>query len=127
MIRRPPRSTLFPYTTLFRSHVAGYEPQAPRENPVLRELRGDRPRRDAAPRERAADGGEAPNPAGTAWGQRVQGWHRRRGDPGLAPQAQYRRAVGRAAAEGQDFHVGGAQEEVCEASQGDRSVPQVRQ
>src|SRR5436853_2528904 len=23
MIRRPPRSTLFPYTTLFRSHVAG--------------------------------------------------------------------------------------------------------
>src|SRR3712207_8378246 len=27
MIRRPPRSTLFPYTTLFRSHaVAGGEP-----------------------------------------------------------------------------------------------------
>src|SRR5205807_6838989 len=25
MIRRPPRSTLFPYTTLFRSH--GYQPQ----------------------------------------------------------------------------------------------------
>src|SRR2546426_12586208 len=24
MIRRPPRSTLFPYTTLFRSHVAVY-------------------------------------------------------------------------------------------------------
>src|SRR5258708_20871182 len=24
MIRRPPRSTLFPYTTLFRSDVAGY-------------------------------------------------------------------------------------------------------
>src|SRR5260370_2314157 len=23
MIRRPPRSTLFPYTTLFRSHVPG--------------------------------------------------------------------------------------------------------
>src|SRR5258708_17871019 len=23
MIRRPPRSTLFPYTTLFRSHYAG--------------------------------------------------------------------------------------------------------
>src|SRR5438034_4669751 len=23
MIRRPPRSTLFPYTTLFRSHVEG--------------------------------------------------------------------------------------------------------
>src|SRR3712207_8410954 len=25
MIRRPPRSTLFPYTTLFRSHVLGSE------------------------------------------------------------------------------------------------------
>src|SRR5260370_8920590 len=25
MIRRPPRSTLFPYTTLFRSEVHGYE------------------------------------------------------------------------------------------------------
>src|SRR3989475_11969798 len=25
MIRRPPRSTLFPYTTLFRSQVAGAE------------------------------------------------------------------------------------------------------
>src|SRR3712207_7131219 len=27
MIRRPPRSTLFPYTTLFRSVVADEEPQ----------------------------------------------------------------------------------------------------
>src|SRR3712207_7658297 len=26
MIRRPPRSTLFPYTTLFRSVIAGVEP-----------------------------------------------------------------------------------------------------
>src|SRR5258708_30495663 len=25
MIRRPPRSTLFPYTTLFRSHLARYD------------------------------------------------------------------------------------------------------
>src|SRR3712207_7408749 len=25
MIRRPPRSTLFPYTTLFRSHAPGVE------------------------------------------------------------------------------------------------------
>src|SRR2546426_8407096 len=75
MIRRPPRSTLFPYTTLFRSHVAGYEPQAPRENPVLRELRGDRPRRDAAPRERAADGGEAPDPAGDRKSTRLNSSH----------------------------------------------------
>src|SRR2546427_9650743 len=27
MIRRPPRSTLFPYTTLFRSHVLGHVAQ----------------------------------------------------------------------------------------------------
>src|SRR5438034_7202060 len=31
MIRRPPRSTLFPYTTLFRSRgTLGYVPQNPR-------------------------------------------------------------------------------------------------
>src|SRR5256885_3843400 len=29
MIRRPPRSTLFPYTTLFRSRAAGLEVVAP--------------------------------------------------------------------------------------------------
>src|SRR2546429_9460085 len=29
MIRRPPRSTLFPYTTLFRSHVARDHPRPP--------------------------------------------------------------------------------------------------
>src|SRR3989449_6683063 len=47
MIRRPPRSTLFPYTTLFRSHVlhrsddagAGAEPQV-----GGRGARGDGPR-----------------------------------------------------------------------------------
>src|SRR2546430_6534592 len=36
MIRRPPRSTLFPYTTLFRSIVNGekvYQPQLGRRNP----------------------------------------------------------------------------------------------
>src|SRR3712207_7415680 len=27
MIRRPPRSTLFPYTTLFRSHPRGQHPR----------------------------------------------------------------------------------------------------
>src|SRR2546430_8293758 len=27
MIRRPPRSTLFPYTTLFRSHLAAVAPK----------------------------------------------------------------------------------------------------
>src|SRR2546430_6591706 len=29
MIRRPPRSTLFPYTTLFRSHLGGCERREP--------------------------------------------------------------------------------------------------
>src|SRR2546425_9741637 len=28
MIRRPPRSTLFPYTTLFRSHILPYPARA---------------------------------------------------------------------------------------------------
>src|SRR2546430_4213101 len=33
MIRRPPRSTLFPYTTLFRSHVTdGSLPTEPKSN-----------------------------------------------------------------------------------------------
>src|SRR3712207_8705421 len=41
MIRRPPRSTLFPYTTLFRSRV-----------PVGRALRGDVPRGDVLRRRR---------------------------------------------------------------------------
>src|SRR2546428_8394086 len=41
MIRRPPRSTLFPYTTLFRSHAAA----------VLREHGRDRlPRQHLVPR-----------------------------------------------------------------------------
>src|SRR5256885_9106940 len=31
MIRRPPRSTLFPYTTLFRSHEQRYPERIPRE------------------------------------------------------------------------------------------------
>src|SRR5437764_10017488 len=33
MIRRPPRSTLFPYTTLFRSRLAGNLPD-PKKNSV---------------------------------------------------------------------------------------------
>src|SRR5205823_7278272 len=37
MIRRPPSSTLFPYTTLFRSHGDGHRPHPSRHG-------GDRPR-----------------------------------------------------------------------------------
>src|SRR3712207_7830647 len=32
MIRRPPRSTLFPYTTLFRSRIASVNGSSPRAN-----------------------------------------------------------------------------------------------
>src|SRR5688572_31808033 len=42
MIRRPPRSTLFPYTTLFRSRHARHAPHAERG------LRGGPRRRDLA-------------------------------------------------------------------------------
>src|SRR3712207_8185135 len=41
MIRRPPRSTLFPYTTLFRSHLpelVGVLPRAVRVDPQQRRL-----------------------------------------------------------------------------------------
>src|SRR5258705_935640 len=36
MIRRPPRSTLFPYTTLFRSHGAATSPAPRRRGRSLR-------------------------------------------------------------------------------------------
>src|SRR5258705_5722656 len=36
MIRRPPRSTLFPYTTLFRSHLAGGDPVLSLHEAVVR-------------------------------------------------------------------------------------------
>src|SRR3712207_7612761 len=65
MIRRPPRSTLFPYTTLFRSDVAGVvdgsdqdegrgrrgeEPHLPEDlvHEVVGEREGDRPRVEPA-------------------------------------------------------------------------------
>src|SRR5256885_13138147 len=37
MIRRPPRSTLFPYTTLFRSPRAGHLPRGVRAREDLRQ------------------------------------------------------------------------------------------
>src|SRR2546430_12519542 len=69
MIRRPPRSTLFPYTTLFRSHPRHGKSIYPGKNPgggfhrrstyarekTARE-RGHRPRLDAQSRDR---GGQA--------------------------------------------------------------------
>src|SRR3712207_7254642 len=41
MIRRPPRSTLFPYTTLFRSHQAGV-PEKPLFGHALGRRHGER-------------------------------------------------------------------------------------
>src|SRR3989337_3557696 len=42
MIRRPPRSTLFPYTTLFRSHPPRRWRRSGRRSPSRRGTRGDR-------------------------------------------------------------------------------------
>src|SRR2546425_11408654 len=49
MIRRPPRSTLFPYTTLFRSPAALARSAADADDPAG----GDRPRRQRGPGGRA--------------------------------------------------------------------------
>src|SRR5256885_8603358 len=54
MIRRPPRSTLFPYTTLFRSAVVGLQGQGrPREADP--ELRCPRPFRGRALADRSEE------------------------------------------------------------------------
>src|SRR2546425_2185225 len=45
MIRRPPRSTLFPYTTLFRSHVEPRRAQAPAQHDEAAHDLGHLPRR----------------------------------------------------------------------------------
>src|SRR5256885_15802859 len=42
MIRRPPRSTLFPYTTLFRSHVGAADRNDQQHAEYQREPRDDR-------------------------------------------------------------------------------------
>src|SRR2546425_8167780 len=55
MIRRPPRSTLFPYTTLFRSPLARAHPvRRSRRDRAARAAAGARDGQDGAPhRERA--------------------------------------------------------------------------
>src|SRR2546427_3551332 len=59
MIRRPPRSTLFPYTTLFRSKPKRAGPLRSRAWAILRDIAADstilkayRPQNDSAPRGR---------------------------------------------------------------------------
>src|SRR5262245_62993270 len=55
MIRRPPRSTLFPYTTLFRSGAPAFQvtegllaSRRPADRDALRTLRGAKPDEQAA-------------------------------------------------------------------------------
>src|SRR5438552_13167016 len=66
MIRRPPRSTLFPYTTLFRSHV----PQALDRSD---QRRGARARALLQPvRRRLPEGGHRPRPQGARRSRRSE-------------------------------------------------------
>src|SRR3712207_8548311 len=58
MIRRPPRSTLFPYTTLFRSHVR--DRAAPLQEPSVRQR--ESLRADLARCDQSADSLGAPFP-----------------------------------------------------------------
>src|SRR3712207_6964906 len=64
MIRRPPRSTLFPYTTLFRSHAQVQVAHLLLQPRHLREHRADARAHLAADHEDARGGGEgaAPQP-----------------------------------------------------------------
>src|SRR3712207_7803047 len=65
MIRRPPRSTLFPYTTLFRSRIGAGRRQraggrARADGDPARAGRGGGVRRPGDPRARARRGGAGP-------------------------------------------------------------------
>src|SRR5947209_16891620 len=60
MIRRPPRSTLFPYTTLFRSGLAcpapsGRKPNTVPSPPPADQLVNDRPQQQRRPDHRVLD------------------------------------------------------------------------
>src|SRR2546425_1471228 len=58
MIRRPPRSTLFPYTTLFRSDLEGARQVAARERARVRPDLVRRPDRDDVAAQLARAGAE---------------------------------------------------------------------
>src|SRR3712207_7069498 len=61
MIRRPPRSTLFPYTTLFRSGLRGLAPAARSPGRRRRHRRRPRPRRPRRVPRRPVPPGRAPS------------------------------------------------------------------
>src|SRR2546430_9148551 len=68
MIRRPPRSTLFPYTTLFRSQYAGLAALTGSQEPVTRMVSGLRAKRDLLVRGlNAIDGVSCATPAGAVY------------------------------------------------------------
>src|SRR2546426_4985259 len=62
MIRRPPRSTLFPYTTLFRSRVRAAAHRFPGRSRSARRGRGRGEPAGADPSHRAHDHGGAAGP-----------------------------------------------------------------
>src|SRR2546426_1606696 len=64
MIRRPPRSTLFPYTTLFRSRASG--PGGGRSPPSVAPAGSAAPARDPCPRRATRGGGRRRRRAGGA-------------------------------------------------------------
>src|SRR5690349_23357724 len=76
MLRRPPRSTLFPYTTLFRSPARGFAANDPRAEAIAGASRAEAAR------------GRVPPPASRAAAEAA-----RRG--GRAPAAHLSRAAGR--------------------------------
>src|SRR3712207_9054495 len=77
MIRRPPRSTLFPYTTLFRSNASAYAPTAREDDGVLAALR---------PRQGATQVASSDRPEGSS-GFRFP-WQREPVAPTLSQPAQ---------------------------------------
>src|SRR5262249_21858477 len=64
-IRRPPRSTLFPYTTLFRSAATGRRPAPPRSGPFRRAWFRRPPDPAASPRPRVPSGAPPAAPRST--------------------------------------------------------------
>src|SRR3712207_9055950 len=102
MIRRPPRSTLFPYTTLFRSLALDAAVEALRHAVRLRRVRLGgavlRAERGAGFREGA--GGDARAAVGQHVGQAGGG-----GGRGPAPKSG---GIGRASGRGRGENLGGA-------------------
>src|SRR6266705_4679642 len=90
MIRRPPRSTLFPYTTLFRSPARG--PQGDQRRAALYGLRSGAPARDPEPQDLLHD-----RPADRDRGGRRSDSRPREANAGATARARFGRPAVRAA------------------------------